>query len=212
MLQLDEISWKVSELGKTAVLLEPQVEENHLKYIQKLYSFIESDTHASILDVVPAYQSIAIFYLKSKNEVLNYLENINSISLVSEDTHLYNVEVDYEQGLDWGRVSDYTGFSKSEIIERHSSVEYTVAMIGFVPGFLFLEGLDPALSVSRLDIPRTKIPAGSIGIGGNQTGLYSIESPGGWNIIGNSRFNFFDIKKDPPISISPGDKIKFIPL
>ena len=66
----------------------------------------------SILDVVPAYQSIAIFYLKSKNEVLTYLENINSISLVSEDTHLYNVEVDYEQRFRLGRVSDYTDFQK----------------------------------------------------------------------------------------------------
>lgn len=212
MLQLDEISWKVSELGKTAILLEPQVQENHLEYIQKLYFHIDNDAHSSIIDVVPAYQSIAIFYSKSKNEILNYLENIKSISSVNEDRHLYKVEVDYEQGLDWERVCDYTEFAKSEIIERHSSVEYTVAMIGFVPGFIFLEGLDPALAVPRLGIPRTKIPAGSIGIGGSQTGLYSMESPGGWNIIGNSRFKFFDIKEDPPISISLGDKIKFVAL
>ena len=162
--------------------------------------------------MVPAYQSIAIFYLKSKNEVLNYLENINSISLVSEDTHLYNVEVDYEQGLDWGRVSDCTGFSKSEIIERHSSVEYTVCDDRIRTRIFIFRRTRSRTLCFKARYSKNKNTCRVNWYWRKSNRIIFIESPGGWNIIGNSRFNFFDIKKDPPISISPGDKIKFIPL
>lgn len=211
MLQLNGIKWRTSKLGGQAILLEPIVENGHLEKIHQLYRVIESDKHSPITDIVPAYQSIALFYIHSKKGVFEYLKKIDVSDSSVAVSKTIVVEVDYQQGLDWNRVIANTGFTKSEIIERHSKPIYTVAMIGFVPGFIFLKGLDPNLTVSRLENPRTRIPAGSIGIGGDQTGIYSLESPGGWNIIGKSVQQFFDVKKSPPISIALGDKLKFKP-
>ncbi len=212
MLQLDGISWIVSELGKHALLLEPKIENGKLEKIHRVYQLLEMEQSTLINDVVPAYQSIAIFYDTAKKDVLNYLELLRFSTLKSKSSKTIEVEVNYDQGLDWNRVTEETGLTKSEIIERHSKPVYTIAMIGFVPGFIFLEGLQPELAVPRMETPRITIPAGSIGIGGNQTGIYSIESPGGWNIIGNSNHRFFDIQRIPPNDVTPGDMLKFIPL
>ncbi len=212
MLQLDGISWNVSDLGKHALLLEPKIENGKLEKIHRVYQLLEMEQSTLIKDVVPAYQSIAIFYDSAKKDVLNYLELLRFSTLKSKSSNTIEVEVNYDQGLDWNRVTEKTGLTKSEIIERHSKPVYTAAMIGFVPGFIFLEGLQSELAVPRMETPRIKIPAGSIGIGGNQTGIYSIESPGGWNIIGNSNHRFFDIQRIPPNDVTPGDMLKFIPL
>jgi KipI family sensor histidine kinase inhibitor len=85
-------------------------------------------------------------------------------------------------------------------------------MMGFLPGFIFLEGLDDRISVARKETPRVKVPAGSVGIGGNQTGIYSLESPGGWQIIGKTAESFFDVTKKPPTKLKPGDKTRFKPI
>lgn len=212
MLQLDGIEWKVSELSPQVLLLEPLSNNSHLEYIHRLFRFLEEAEYSSIIDVVPAYRSIAIFFSNSKKDVLEFLRNADLNASSSKSSTVFHVEVDYEHGLDWDRAINKTGLSRSEIIEKHCKSIYTVAMIGFIPGFIFLDGLESALTVPRLETPRTKVPAGSIGIGGNQTGIYSLESPGGWNVIGNSSHTFFDIQENPPISISPGDKLKFKPI
>jgi len=85
-------------------------------------------------------------------------------------------------------------------------------MMGFMPGFIFLDGLDQRIAVSRKEKPRIKVPSGSVGIGGNQTGIYSLESPGGWQIIGRTTESFFDVKKTPPTELKAGDKIRFKPI
>jgi len=170
---------------------------------------LETQPLEEIIDVVPAYKSIAIFFQGEESVLFKKIEKLNTDAPLESTERMYEFEVNYEQALDWNRVCSITGFSKSEYIERHSKSLYKVAMIGFLPGFVFLEGLDPALSVPRLDTPRTHIPEGSVGIGGVQTGLYSIESPGGWNIIGITTGALFDSNSNPPISIKPGDQVKF---
>jgi KipI family sensor histidine kinase inhibitor len=85
-------------------------------------------------------------------------------------------------------------------------------MLGFTPGFIYLGDVDDKIAVPRLDTPRTKVPAGSVGIAGKQTGLYGIESPGGWRLIGRTPVKTFDYKKIPPIPIKPGDIVKFYPI
>lgn len=209
MLHIDGVNWKVSEFGSQAVLLEPIIEEGNLEYIHKLFHILEFEDNPLIIDLVPAYTSIAIFYSSSKKEVLEYLEHLDFSTLDAKQPSIIHVNVNYAKGLDWDRVIKITGLSKSEVIERHTKPTYTVAMIGFIPGFLFLEGLESILKVPRLDSPRTNIPAGSVGIGAHQTGIYSLESPGGWNIIGQSNHPFFDVNQTPPITISLGDKLKF---
>ena len=102
-----------------------------------------------------------------------------------------------------------TNLSKEEIISIHTSTQYSIAMFGFLPGFMFLEGLDQRIWVPRKDNPRTKVDSGSVGIGGEQTGIYSLESPGGWQIIGRTPDQFFDINNKTPTNFTAGDIITF---
>lgn len=97
----------------------------------------------------------------------------------------------------------------TDLIARHGAMTYTVAMIGFAPGFPYLLGLDPALALPRLATPRTRVPAGSVAIGGAQTGIYPRDSPGGWRLIGRTRLRLFDPTRDPPSLLAPGDRVRF---
>ena len=94
-------------------------------------------------------------------------------------------------------------------MDLHSTREYRVACIGFVPGFTFLAGLPKNLATPRRDVPRKEIPPGSVGIGGAQTGIYPLRSPGGWNLIGRTPLKLFDPIKDPPTLLCPGDRVRF---
>ena len=110
------------------------------------------------------------------------------------------------------RVAEHTKLSEREIMDLHSRAEYRVACIGFVPGFTFLAGLPKKLATPRRDIPRKEIPPGSVGIGGAQTGIYPLRSPGGWNLIGRTPLKLFDPSKDPPTLLYPGDRVRFAQL
>lgn len=212
MLQLDGISWKSTELGKKALLLEPIVESGHLAFIHRLFNQLNINEFEQIQDVVPAYNSIAIFHNSNRREIERIIEGLNIEQNHNSNSTHYLIEVDYEQGLDWDRVCNHTNLAKNQIIGKHSNTTYTVAMIGFLPGFVFLDGMDFDIAVPRLESPRIKIPPGSVGIGGNQTGFYSLESPGGWNIIGRTTQQIFKIDNTPPISILPGDTLSFKPV
>jgi KipI family sensor histidine kinase inhibitor len=117
-----------------------------------------------------------------------------------------------EHGPDLQRVADHAGLSTTDVIARHAVAEYTVAMLGFAPGFPYLLGLDAALATPRLATPRTRVPAGSVAIGGAQTGLYPQASPGGWNLIGRTDRVLFDPQRDPPALLAPGDRVRFVPV
>ena len=112
-------------------------------------------------------------------------------------------------GIDLDELSEEFNLSKSEIIELHSRSNYTVFFVGFLPGFLYLGGLDERLHFPRKKTPRLKVLKGAVAVGGKQTGIYPNESPGGWNIIGNSPINFFDVNKEVPCFAQSGDKISF---
>jgi KipI family sensor histidine kinase inhibitor len=114
-----------------------------------------------------------------------------------------------EYGEDLATAAAELGIAASELIARHGAASYTVAMIGFAPGFPYLLGLDPALSLPRLATPRTHVPAGSVAIGGAQTGIYPRASPGGWRLIGRTPLRLFDPTRDPPSLLAPGDRVRF---
>jgi inhibitor of KinA len=116
---------------------------------------------------------------------------------------------DAKFGLDLNRVAEHTKLSEREIVDLHSTREYRVACIGFVPGFTFLAGLPKNLATPRRGVPRKEIPPGSVGIGGAQTGIYPLRSPGGWNLIGRTPLKLFDPTKDPPTLLCPGDRVRF---
>jgi len=148
--------------------------------------------------------------LGALNEEIQAIEKVCADILINQSSpQRYEVPVCYELGLDWDEVEGHAGLSREKIIGLHISGSYTVAMQGFIPGFLYLSGLSEKIACPRREEPRTKIPAGSIGIGGNQTGIYSLESPGGWQIIGQTPISFFDASKTPPSQVEAGDKVVF---
>ncbi|RKP58548.1 5-oxoprolinase subunit PxpB [Pararobbsia silviterrae] len=114
-------------------------------------------------------------------------------------------------GPDIEAVARHAGLSVEALIERHAQTEYTVYFLGFQPGFAYLGGLDPALAAPRRKEPRVRVPAGSVGIGGAQTGVYPTASPGGWQLIGRTPATLFDAERDPPSLLAPGDRVRFVP-
>lgn len=114
-------------------------------------------------------------------------------------------------GRDLDAVAAAAGLSSAEVIALHSAAEYQVLCLGFQPGFPYLNGLDKRLHTPRRSTPRTRIPAGSVAIGGNQTGIYPADSPGGWHIIGHTSIELFNPRANPPCKLRAGDRIRFIP-
>lgn len=173
----------------------------------------------SIVQVNSAYNSILIIYEftidNAYDEFLTlkalYLDRVSKTKLTLRH---WKIPVCYDDdfGLDLKEISEEKNVSKNEIIRRHSETIYTVFFIGFLPGFLYLGGLDKRLNFPRKVSPRSQIKKGAVAIGGAQTGIYPNASPGGWNIIGNSPLEFFNPKKDRPCFAKAGDKIEFVPV
>ena len=164
----------------------------------------------------PTYNSLTIDYdpvkterLTLKDKISELIQNFEFKSSYSEE--LFQVDVNYggEFGEDLKSVSDLLNISEKEIIKIHSSTIYHVYMIGFSPGFPYLGGLDKRLVCPRLDSPRQEVPAGSVGIADQQTGIYPFKSSGGWRLIGKTDEKLFDYNLDPPSIIRPGAKLKF---
>ncbi|WP_035059950.1 5-oxoprolinase subunit PxpB [Andreprevotia chitinilytica] len=114
-------------------------------------------------------------------------------------------------GEDLADVATHTGLDIPEVIARHSAPEYTVFCLGFLPGFAYLGGLDETLACPRRATPRQKVPVGSVGIGGSQTGIYPLASPGGWQLIGRTEIQLFLPGESPPVLLAPGDTVRFVP-
>lgn len=126
-----------------------------------------------------------------------------------EAPRLVEIPVRYD-GPDLEDVARLTGFAVEEVVRRHSAAAYTVCFLGFSPGFPYLSGLPEELHVPRLAAPRTRVPAGSVGIGGAQTGVYPVASPGGWRLIGRTRVELFRAAEDPPVLLRMGDAVRFV--
>jgi KipI family sensor histidine kinase inhibitor len=115
-------------------------------------------------------------------------------------------------GIDLAELAAERGMSPEAFAERHASVEYRVAFLGFSPGFAYLAGLPGALAAPRLPAPRVHVPWGSVAIGGPYTGIYPDSGPGGWRLIGRSPSPLFDARRDPPAVLAPGDRIRFVAI
>ena len=176
----------------------------------------ELSTIKGISEILPTYRSLLVCYDPSvtdfdaiKTEALEMLKALK-ISKMGGRT----VEVPVCYGGDFGPdlrfVAEHNGLSEEEVIEMHSSRSYRVFMLGFLPGFPYLGGMDERIAAPRLEKPRTRIPAGSVGIAGKQTGIYPLESPGGWRIIGRTPFRLYDPDAENPVPIRAGDTIRFV--
>lgn len=203
-----------------AILIEwpSKIDKSILRDIILFKSKIISNNDKNILELRSAYNSLLIVYLKvidieAEIEALKAIYSSGSTKTCLR-SKLWKIPVCYEDvfAMDLQYISNAKGISKETLIKRHSEVIYTVYFIGFLPGFLYLGGLDEDLATPRRSTPRLKIEKGAVAIGGNQTGIYPIESPGGWHIVGNSPIQFFNTQNNPPCFAKPGDQIQFIPV
>jgi len=171
-----------------------------------------------LIEVVPTYRSLLVYFnpLRVKRFIL--VKRIEEILLTMEastenvNAKVVNIPVCYggEFGPDLGFVAEHNGMSVDEVVKIHTSTPYLVYMIGFTPGFPYLGGMSERIATPRLDKPRTKIPAGSVGIAGSQTGFYPIESPGGWRLIGRTPIKAFNSAIENPFLFDAGNYLKFV--
>lgn len=169
-----------------------------------------------IIETVPGYASLAVFYNPEIWEEADLILKLKGLEtkvpgMFMPQPKLWEIPITYHdpEMPDMLAVLKYTGLSHQKIIEFHQQTEYLVYMLGFLPGFIYLGGLDKRLHMPRKKVPDLKTAAGSVAIGGAQTGIYSLESPAGWHVIGQTDMTFFDKSKSPPINIRPGDKVLF---
>jgi KipI family sensor histidine kinase inhibitor len=147
----------------------------------------------------------------SFSELQKQIEQLALSTAALPEPRQIQVPVMYD-GEDLSRVARHNGLRESEVIRLHSETTYLVYMLGFSPGFAYMGGLSSKLATPRLETPRVAVPAGAVGIAGNQTGIYPVESPGGWNIIGRTPLKLFDPTAENPFLFEPGDEVRFVPI
>ena len=211
-----ELTYK--PLGDRSVLVEwpAKIDKKILDDVLNFKNSLKNYYIKQSVQINSSYSSLLISYNIGIENIYNEILTLKSLYNTRKNLNkraLKHWEIpvcyDVEFGIDLEEISSANKLSKTEIIERHFKAVYTVYFIGFLPGFLYLGGLDKKLHFPRKSAPRLMVKKGAVGIGGNQTGIYPNESPGGWNIIGNSPLNFFDINKEEPCFAKAGDTIRF---
>lgn len=207
--------------GEAAVTIEfsREIKEETNAAIRYLAARLEEGSLMGIRETVPAFCSLTVYfdplilsYRRLKEEVLAILSQ--GAREKSDSRRVFCIPVCYEgeYAPDMEDVCRLTGLEREEVIRLHSGQDYLIYMLGFLPGFPYLGGMDPRLEAPRLDSPRTIIPAGSVGIGGKQTGIYPISSPGGWRLIGRVPVTLYDPQREKAVLYRAGDKIRFFPI
>ena len=174
---------------------------------------------AGVREMIPTYRSLLVEYNPSVISMQDLSRRIEAASLEgagakAEKKRVLEIPCCYggQYGEDLAGLAELTGLSEKEIIDIHAGTEYRVYMLGFLPGFVYLGGMDERIAAPRLKSPRVSIPAGSVGIGGSQTGVYPMASPGGWRLIGMTPVDFYDPKREKPVLCEAGDYIRFVPI
>jgi KipI family sensor histidine kinase inhibitor len=171
-----------------------------------------------ILNLHPAYSSVLVDFdprLRRRAELEALLRELAATvrgADAAERTVAIPVRYGGEYGPDLEDVARHTGLAAERVVELHSSAEYLVHFLGFSPGFPYLGGLPAELATPRLAAPRKLVPSGSVAIGGSQTGIYPVGSPGGWRIIGRTPLRLFDAQASPPALLAMGDRLRFVPV
>lgn len=222
----------IQPLGDAALVIHlgegihPDIHEK----VKNLSYRLESNPFNGFMECVPSYNSLTVYYNpvavyssgveKAENSPYKTVSNfllklLDELGSTEEKEHrLIKIPVLYggEFGPDLEYVANFNGLSTEEVIQIHSASEYLVYMIGFAPGFPFMGGMDERIATPRKDSPRLSIVPGSVGIAGKQTGIYPLETPGGWQIIGRTPLNLFLPTITPPTLLQSGDKIRFVPI
>jgi KipI family sensor histidine kinase inhibitor len=225
---------EITPLGDSALILHiretfEDAPDETLDEVLGYFDFLRRAEMPGVTELAPAYTTVALFYDPLRaveagadpNSVFEWMaarvhtEIANGhVRLKRLPSSAIEIPVCYDQkyALDLEEVTYQTGLSADELIETHSSGTYRVNCLGFTPGFPYLSGLPAKLAVPRRPVPRKAVPGGSVAIGGNQTGIYPITSPGGWNVIGRTPLRLFTPAKNPPALLCPGDNVRFRPI
>jgi len=220
---------EITPLGDCALIVgvsKNSGSDKTLGEVLETWSRLEAAEIPGVIEVAPAYTTVAISYDPiavveagaAPDKIFDWLsEKIRGAARArsrrTRSSSPREIEIpvcyDREFALDIDDVAQSANLSADEIARRHATAEYRVNCVGFTPGFPFLSGLPPELATPRRTTPRTKIPAGSVAIGGGQTGVYPVESPGGWNIIGRTPLQLFDSNQAAPALLRAGDRVRF---
>ncbi|WP_408009708.1 5-oxoprolinase subunit PxpB [Pseudalkalibacillus sp. A8] len=229
------MKYELHPLGDSAVIvhLDDKITEETNVLVRNISLLLEEEPLPGMIEFVPTFTSVTVFYNPLKilqdckrntkpntespyklicNEIESVLKKIGKEN--KSEARTVDIPVCYggELGPDIEWVAQHNNLTSEEVIKIHTEAEYLVYMIGFAPGFPYLGGMSETIAAPRKESPRLKIPAGSVGIAGSQTGIYPIETPGGWQLIGQTPFKLFDIDQDPPTLLQAGDKIHFHPI
>lgn len=185
--------------------------------IARFAQWIEEELGDAVRDIVPSYTTVLILYCTDVTDIgalptaLSLGWTRSAAPGIRTDDRIISIPVVYgdEFGDDLDDVARHTGLAPGEVIRRHQAAEYTVGALGFAPGFTYLVGLPPELATPRKDRPRLRVPAGSVGIGGAQAGIYALPTAGGWNLIGRTAYPLFDRASDNPVRLRMGNRVRF---
>ena len=212
----------ISPVGDRAISIDfgQVIDPTINRHIRQTIERIKELQLEGIIELVPTYCALLVEYdamLYSYSEICNIIEptlekgmtdTTNELVTVVEVPTVYGGEF----GPDLSFVASHNHLSEDEVISIHSGTDYLVYMLGFIPGFTYLGGMDPRIATPRLSSPRTLIPAGSVGIAGEQTGTYPSDSPGGWQIIGRTPVTMYDMSKEQAALLSAGDYVRYVPI
>lgn len=218
---------QITPLGDTALMLEfgDVIDESIYRRVHAAWQALQAAPLTAVTELVPAYTSVTLFYDPvvavqegaAETGIVDWLsakvrERLkNPPKTGKSKPRTIEIPICYggEFGPDLGQVAKYSKLSPEEVIKRHSKADYIVYLIGFAPGFPYLGGLPRELETPRHAKPRMKVAPGSVGIAGNQTGIYPLGTPGGWNLIGRTPLKLFVPDRDPPVLLCAGDQVKF---
>ena len=213
------IEYKIASEDSIIVYFADTISKQNVSIVQHNYALLKGLKDSGFIDLTPSYTSILIHYdiqKYSHASVLDYLRTIltEDIERAEEKGRLVKIPIYYDEevGLDLKRVAESANLTIKEVIELHSSTIYSVYTIGFLPGFAYLGEVDAKIATPRLQTPRTKIPKGSLGIADNQSAIYPVQSPGGWNIVGRTYLDMFDKNIEGFSYLSVGERVKFEPI
>jgi inhibitor of KinA len=208
--------WQVAPAGDRALLvtLGRSIDPELLGQVLALDRALQDRRPIGLLSTVTAYASLLCHYDADATDPARLEDAIRELEGKVEASIPSRAIVDIPtryDGPDLPEVALRTNLTPAGVIELHADREYLVYSVGFAPGFTYCGALPEEIAVPRLASPRLRVPAGSIGIAGRQTGIYAVESPGGWNLIGRTALRLFDPAADPPARFRPGDRLRFIP-
>jgi inhibitor of KinA len=211
----------IQALGDRAVVVQlgERIDREVFDRVQALWQYLEQAAIPGIVELVPAYTTVTIYYDPLRTtyaEVRIAAERSLADGTASAAAAARTIEIPVcyggEFGVDLEYVAERSGATTGEVIAIHCSAIYRVHMLGFTPGFPYLGGMPERIATPRRAAPRLKVPAGSVGIAGSQTGIYPVETPGGWQIVGRTPLALFRPDEDPPTLLSPGDLVRFRPI